>query len=78
MKKFMNADHKAVIKELVAGEHKDAILAYGSDCANKGARIGLTAAAVCIAINKIAKYLVKRINVMDNNVASDIAKKMAK
>ena len=77
-KRFMNDGLKTEVKELIAGEHKDAILAYGADCANKGVRIGLTAAAVCMTINKVAKYCIKRFNVRDGAVGAVIAKKIVK
>lgn len=77
-KKFMNEELKAEVKELITGEHKDAVLAYGSECAIRGVQVGLTAAAVCMTINKLAKYCIKRMNVRDGVVAANIAKKVAK
>lgn len=78
MKKFMNNEQKAVIKELVNGEHKDAVLAYGSDCALRGVRVGLIAAGVIMAIDKFTKPFLKPVNEFDSIAASKIAKKIVK
>jgi hypothetical protein len=77
-KKFMNEGLKAEVKELLAGEHKDAILAYGSDCALRGVRFGLIAAGVILVIDKFTKPFLKPINEFDSIAASKIAKKIVK
>ena len=78
MKKFMNKEQKAVIQELINGEHKDAVLAYGSDCALRGVRTGIIVAFAIMLIDKVTKPILKPINEFDCAAAVKIANKAVK